>query len=140
MHCNDFEDRSVALETLTMDDRISTGCLRQGETIHSYNRPEQVVGDTVTTTVNEPGRWEFAVDADTIAFEVSAVADQDHWQLASYLTPDGSCRGTTPIVPSRLSRSRQMMAPGSVARQAGSSGSSGVRRSRAVYPPVRTRR
>ena len=91
-HCNAFEDGDVALEVLSSDGRITPACLRLPEGDFLLNRQDQVLGETLETLENEPGRWRFRAETDEVAFEATVEADTDHWQLASYLTPDSSLR------------------------------------------------
>jgi hypothetical protein len=90
-HCNDFETDGVALELLATGNGIVPACLRLPDETHLINGETQVFS-AVETTANEPGRWAFEAETDDIEFSARVEADPEHWQLVSYLTPDGSLR------------------------------------------------
>jgi len=90
-HCNDFETDGVALEVLATGNGIVPACLRLPGETHLINGERQVFS-AVETTANEPGLWAFDAETDDIEFSARVEADPDHWQLVSYLTPDGSLR------------------------------------------------
>lgn len=92
LQCNAFDDDSVALECLDLDGRLSM-CLRRDGEVHELNRLHHIVGPRASeTTRNGTGRWEFSGAGDGVEVDASVVADPDHWQRVTYMTPDGSPR------------------------------------------------
>lgn len=91
-HCNAFEDREVSLEVLYSEERLSPACVRLPEGTFLLNRQDQVLGDTLETAEKGPDTWSFTAETDELSLSASVTADPEHWQLVSYLTPDGSLR------------------------------------------------
>ncbi len=90
VQCNGFDDESVVLEALHLDGSLSV-CLRRDGEVHPLNRVQHVLLNN-RTEVDEVGRWRFRAAGEGVELTATVEADPDHWQLATYCTPDDSLR------------------------------------------------
>jgi len=92
VHCNAFDDPSVALEALYAGGMLSL-CLRRDGEVHALNRLKHVVGPWANETTHvEPGEWRFEGSGEGISVSVRVGADEDHWQRVAYRAPDDTLR------------------------------------------------
>jgi hypothetical protein len=93
VQCNDFPDRSVAVEALDIEGTLSV-CLRRDGEVHALNRLQHVVGPGANHTEHdEPGFWRFAGEGEGVELRVTVRAPEDvKWQTVAYMAPDESRR------------------------------------------------